>query len=339
MIKIQFVGDISLGEYYLSFGHGPRTIIERQDILLGVRHILGSADFVVGNLEAPLSPDNERTMDPEASVLKGNIKHSEYLSHNNFRFLQVANNHSVQHGDVTFDGTVEALYKSGIRPLGLKDQGLAKIELNGVTLGFLAASDVPDNTDLNQGKYQKLNDDFLRKAQESVPEVDHLFILLHWGLESSTTPLPYQDKLANDLKALGVRGVIGTHPHLVYGVKNDDNFVYAPSLGDFVFDLAWDRRYLNSCILELTLDTERINRAKLWPLRLEKSGSTPLPVGDAIDIDSEFYSTFDNGPTMKGGQIRKVIYFLVNYFRGKTLLKTIFILKKVKNRLTSALSR
>jgi poly-gamma-glutamate synthesis protein (capsule biosynthesis protein) len=50
-----FVGNINLGEYYTSFGHGPRSYVDQSDVFEKVRDFLSQADFAVGNVEASLT--------------------------------------------------------------------------------------------------------------------------------------------------------------------------------------------------------------------------------------------------------------------------------------------
>ena len=53
--------------------------------------------------------------------------------------------------------------------------------------------------------------------------------------------MTYQKELIQTLSQSGVRGVIGSHPHLFYEAWIEDQTVAAPSLGNFIFDLCWDR--------------------------------------------------------------------------------------------------
>ena len=69
-----FVGDINLGEYYTSFGHGPGSYLEHSDVFENVRTLFNQADFVVGNLEAPLTTHNFNPNEPESVVLRGDPK-------------------------------------------------------------------------------------------------------------------------------------------------------------------------------------------------------------------------------------------------------------------------
>lgn len=326
-MRIMFVGDINLGEYYTSFGHGPRSYLEHSDVFENVRDLFREADFVVGNLEAALTTHNFNPTEPESVVLRGDPKHVTTLRSAGFKVLQVANNHTVQHGDEGFSETVDALSSAGIIAVGLNEQKTQIVKIGDESIGFLAASDVPDNTNKAQSCYQRLDDDFVARAIKAVTEVDHLFVLLHWGLESHTSPLAYQRHLIKTLSQNGVRGVIGSHPHLFYEAWIDGKTIAAPSLGNFIFDLCWDKRLLQSGVLDITIDKNGINAAYLWPVELRNGGCCPSILGTAIPIETSV-TLYDLGEDMRGEQLRKLKYFFGNFFRGNYRLKTKFITRK-----------
>jgi hypothetical protein len=334
-MRIMFVGDINLGEYYTSFGHGPRSYLEHSDVFENVRDLFNQADFVVGNLEAPLTTHNFNPTEPESVVLRGDPMHAATLRTAGFRVLQVANNHSVQHGEEGFCETVKALSSAGITAVGVNEQKTHTVEIGGETVGFLAASDVPDNTDKAQSSYQRLDDAFVARAIKAVAEVDHLFVLLHWGQESYTSSMEYQKKLIKELSQSGVRGVIGSHPHLFYEVWIEGQAtVAAPSLGNFIFDLCWDKRLLQSGILDVTVDKVGIRDACLWPVELLNDGCCPSICGSAITV-KEPVNLYDLGKDMSGEQSRKLKYFFRNLSRGNQRLKTKFIVRKLLRPLTT----
>lgn len=332
-MRIMFVGDINLGEYYTSFGHGPGSYLRHSDAFENVRPLFSQADFVVGNLEAPLTTHNFNPNEPESAVLRGDPKHAATLREAGFRVLQVANNHTIQHGKEGFLETVEALSSAGITAVGLNEQKIQTVEIGGETVGFLAASDVPDNTDKTQTCYQRLDDAFVAGVIKAVSEVDHLFVLLHWGLESRTSSMTYQKELIQTLSQSGVRGVIGSHPHLFYEAWIEDQTVAAPSLGNFIFDLCWDKRLLQSGVLDVTFDKDGIDKACLWPVRLRNNGCCPSVCGTAVPV-GEPVSLYNFGKDMRGEQLRKLKYFFRNFFRGNYRLKTKFIVRKLLSPLT-----
>lgn len=326
-VKIMFVGDVSLGEYYMSFGHGPRTFANSQNIFANVKAIFDSADLVVGNLEAPITSLDYDLDEPESIVLKADPLHAEQLKNAGFGVMQVANNHTVQHGDDSFDETLKTLEEMGISPVGLNQQKPVVIEHEGVKIAFMAASDVPDNTNKAQLKYQRLNEDFLASVEAEVEKHAHFVVMLHWGLEASTAPLPYQRKLVDRLYKAGVSAVIGSHPHLFYEIEKRDNFISAYSLGNFVFDLCWDRRLLKTGVLEVDFLAGELT-AKYWPVVIEKNGCLPTPSGKPVAIE-QVLVPYDLGKKMAFQQIRKVIYMVLNFYRGHTLLKIRFFYRKI----------
>ena len=325
-MRIMFVGDINLGEYYTSFGHGPLSFLKNNNVFENVQNLFDMADCVVGNLEAGLTNHKLNLNEPESVVLRGDPSSSSILKKAGFKFLQVANNHTVQHGKDGFDETIQSLLGQGIVPIGQNNQDLATIEISGKRVGFLAASDVPDNTDKNQSCYQAITDDFLEKVTKSVDAVDYLFVLFHWGLEASTQPMEYQRSLTTKLVNLGVKGIIGSHPHLFYEVWLEQNAVAAPSLGDFIFDLGWDKRLLNSGILDIEIIDEKL-KVQIWPVELKENGCLPTLSGKAVEVTNSVI-IHDNGENMKGEEIRKLYYFFTNLHKGNFLLKFKFISRK-----------
>ena len=331
-MKLMFVGDINLGEYYLSFGHGPGTFAEENDVFEGVQTIFDSADLLVGNLEAAIT-DNELDQEsPESMVLRVRPTTAKQLRKAGFDVLQVANNHTVQHGNKGFEDTLACLADLGIQPVGITSQQTTIIVLDDQRIGFLAASDVPDNTDINQQKYQKLDEPFLKYVESETAKVDHMIVMLHWGLEASTSPLSYQTEITKRLEKAGVRAVIGTHPHLFYRVDKSEHSVAAYSLGNFVFDLCWDDRMIKTGILELDI-TEHSLSARVWPVNITKNGCLPIPADSPVEID-ETVNLYQLGPAMDKQAVRKVRYMLKNIMRGNLKLKAKFLAHKVSELLT-----
>ncbi len=331
-MKLLFVGDINLGEYYLSFGHGPGTYAGDNDVFQGVQDVFDSADLLVGNLEAAITNHDLDQTDPESMVLRVNPDTARQLQTAGFDVLQVANNHTVQHGDKGFEDTLQTLNDLGIEAVGLNNQKTLVIERDGQRFGFLAASDVPDNTDTVQLKYQRLDDEFIDFIESETATVDHMIVMLHWGLEASTSPLPYQVALAERLRQSGVRAIIGSHPHLFYKIDKSEQFVSAYSLGNFVFDLCWDDRMTQTGILELEFDEHSLS-ARVWPVTITKNGCLPVPAESPEEIQDSV-NLYDLGPSMDKQPLRKVTYMLKNIARGNLPLKTRFLTSKITKLLT-----
>lgn len=326
-MKIMFVGDMNLGEYYTSFGHGPGTFAKGNDIFSQVREIFDQADYVVGNLEASITNENNGELSPPKAVLKVDPLVAFQFKQAGFRVLQVANNHTIQHGRDAFEQSLDILDSMDIMAVGIDKQKVQIVNHGGISVGFLAASDVPDNTDKEQNLYQRNDGNFLKIVEESVSLVDHLVVMLHWGLESSTIPLQYQRDFSAKLNALGVSAVIGSHPHLFYEIEVRDDFVCAYSLGNFVFDLCWDNRLMKTGILEIDFHQEK-STVTVWPVRIKGNSGQPAPNGPPIKIRSS-YSLYDHGVSLNWQQTKKTLHLLANIFKGNTRLKFIFLKNKI----------
>lgn len=282
----------------------------------------------MGNLEASITDMNSDPDDPERMVLKVDPAIAYQFKDAGFKILQVANNHSIQHGADAFHQSIGILKELSIETVGLNRQEPVVIRQGDTSIGFLAASDVPDNTDKAQNLYQRLDDEFLEIVARSVETVDHLVIMLHWGLEESTVPLPYQRELAQTLRDLGVRAIIGSsHTHLFYEIESRENFVCAYSLGNFVFDLCWDDRLVKSGILELDFSKTEVS-GKVWPVIIRENGCLPTISGDPVRL-SDSVTLYDHGNSLEWQQTKKVIHLLSNIFKGNTKLKSTFFKRKV----------
>lgn len=293
-----------------------------------VMEVFKTADCVVGNLEASITDMNSDPDDPERMVLKVDPAIAYQFKDAGFKILQVANNHSIQHGADAFHQSIGILKELSIETVGLNRQEPVVIRQGDTSIGFLAASDVPDNTDKAQNLYQRLDDEFLEIVARSVETVDHLVVMLHWGLEESTVPLPYQRELAQTLRDLGVRAIIGSsHTHLFYETESRENFVCAYSLGNFVFDLCWDDRLVKSGILELDFSKTEVS-GKVWPVIIRENGCLPTISGDPVRL-SDSVTLYDHGNSLEWQQTKKVIYLLSNIFKGNTKLKSTFFKRKV----------
>lgn len=327
MLKIGFVGDINPGEYYTSLGHGPRRCFDEADPLTECKHLLLGCDTVVGNLEAPVTDRARSGRNYFDWGLLGNVNSIIKLKGSNFGYLSVSNNHSVQHGEKIFAETISMLNQNGIVPLGLKSQELTVILKDDISVGILAASDVLDNTDKKQQLYQVYNQDFLEKIKSCINKVDHIVVFLHWGDEASTVPTLRQREIAGVLREMGVSAVIGSHSHLFYPIEMEESFICAYSLGNFIFDLAWEQRLTRSGILAISFEKKSLS-AEITPLQLTDHGCIPRIAGDTKSMKGNV-NLYNNGQQMKNQQFKKIIYLLRYIHKGKTLLKLKFLKSKI----------
>ncbi|WP_040391105.1 CapA family protein [Cellvibrio sp. BR] len=331
-MKLAFVGDISLGEYYLSFGHGPKSYAHKRNIFENVKDVLSDADFVFGNLETPVSNIGLDGKNPESAVLRGDPNHLSMLADAGFKALSIANNHIVQHGEDVFRDTIKELEKNKIVPMGVSGRDTPIFEKNGIKVAIIVASDVPDNTDKNQSSYDVLDSEKIKNQIRNVKDkVNWVILFLHWGKEDCVLPNPHQMNLIDAFKLDGANFIIGHHPHIFYPIEASEKFLSAPSLGNFVFDLCWDERLMKSGVLHLELNASTFTAA-FTPISLDRNG-VPSISGSTKCLGEGVFDPYSNSPDFSRIGFQKNIFFIKNIFRGEFFLKIKFIFGKILNKI------
>lgn len=331
MTKISFIGDIALGEHYFSLGHGPRSYARKNFLFKNVKQYFEDSEYVVANLECPISDLHYDKSDPESSAFRGSPAVISQLKNAGINIVSVANNHMMQHGEEVFKDTIKNLEKNGIKVIGKSSQEPLLLDANN-KISILACSDIEDNTYKDQTSYQRWNEGFKKTINTYVNQGVVVIIFIHWGREDKHKPTDRQIEIEKDLKKLGVRIIVGHHPHIFYPVKYHNNFICAYSIGDFVFDLPWDKKLLKTGILNISID--KTLSAEIVPVYIKKQGCLPTATGKIKNLSFGEIDMYRYRGPVSNIQLKKLFYFSLNYFRGKTALKTKFLLRKIKGKMS-----
>jgi poly-gamma-glutamate synthesis protein (capsule biosynthesis protein) len=333
-----FVGDISLGEHFFSFGHGPRSLVESgKYIFSSVDKVFAEADFVVGNLEGPLSDINYTPTDPLSRVFRGAPCSTAQLSQAGINVLNIANNHSLQHGDDCFRDTVSRLQEAGIRVIGLTDNGKhgsgqILVDKTGTTLGLVAASSTPDNVDPEQKSYNRFDIDTLcSRVQSLAKKCVIVAVVLHWGVEGHTKAGEDQKQTARRLFNAGAKIIVGHHPHVFFEIEKSDNGLIAYSLGDFVFDLPWESKLVKSGILDIRVGSEgSVDGVAIWPIKLDINGIPKVNGGPVPIRQNGLFTLYRHGNGLRLQPLKKLIFLLLFLLKGATFTKLKFLAWKTR---------
>lgn len=242
MIKLIAVGDIALfGDY--------SALIEKKGVSYVfslIAPILKEGDIIFGNLEAPLSnqgyPNRSKPV-----CLRGSPKGAEALFTAGFTHVSLANNHAYDNGTVALRDTQRHLNQAGISTVGvgndLADSRRPLIQpFPGGTLALLAYNAYTTNglcyarrnkEGVAPLEYRYVNEDIRLLKERYNPMV--IVISLHWGVEGSHYPTPFQRQLAHQIIEDGADLILGHHPHFVQGIEQYRHGVIVYSLGNFCF--------------------------------------------------------------------------------------------------------
>jgi poly-gamma-glutamate synthesis protein (capsule biosynthesis protein) len=274
-IVLTAVGDVSLGDHPLCVGYGAHSRFKREDPLFPFEKIvdrLGETDLLFGNLECVISDHGARPGRLESIQMRGQPSYVEGLSRAGFKVMNFATNHSMQHGVDPFRSTLGLLQDHGIQHCGVNFQDHRRgvptvIPVKGRRIAFVGYSLRPrqyfsEAPPYSEGNGPRICADLATFADS----VDATVVSLHWGDEFIQEPSPEEIELARKVIDAGADVVIGHHPHVLRGIERYRRGVIAYSLGNFVCDMAWDRRLRETVVFSCTLGRDGVQDFGVLPV-------------------------------------------------------------------------
>lgn len=224
-------------------------------------HWLNSTDFVFGNLESPLN-GTEYYNPGETLIFNAPLKTIEGLKLNNFKILQLANNHAFDQGKKGLDFTQNLLDEFNIQHIGTGNTTAeafkpAIIEQNGLKICFIGASYASINDSgktINDYVARIENLDLLKATIQNLKATcDFILASMHAGTEYTHQPNKAQITFAHAAIDYGADMVIGHHPHWIQKIEKYNNKYIFYSLGNFIFDQMWSQETKEGLALKITL--------------------------------------------------------------------------------------
>ncbi|MGQ0522750.1 MAG: CapA family protein [Betaproteobacteria bacterium] len=237
-----------MGDIMLSRAVGKHFTDRPEDFSLNeVATLLGDYDVVFANLENPVST--------------AGIPHAVQNPHVTFRChpdalrvlkalritaVSLANNHMLDYGPVALAETLQHLDAAGIGHVGAglnyeEANRPLLIEARGTKLAFLAyvflySASTEMATRTRAGVSDHRMRTILPRIRSLVRDGYCVLVSVHWGIEYSFYPLPYQMAQARRMIDAGATLIVGHGPHYLQGIESwrDGRIVY--SLGNCIFD-------------------------------------------------------------------------------------------------------
>lgn len=292
-VTLAVVGDLMLGRTVGDriLADGPRAPLE------AVQPLLAGADLTIGTLETAIGTAG--TPEAKAYTFQAPPESIATLAYGGFDVLTLANNHSLDFGEAGLAETVDLLDDAGIAHVGAGvDAGAAHapavLERAGLSLAFLAYADVPDEYagypmsdwaagDSSPGIAWADPEQISADVAGLTSEHDHVVVLLHSGTEGSDQVDDAQRRAADAALDAGATLVLGSHPHVLQAIEQDDGRLVAWSLGNFVFDGFegyYEQRGVESVVLSITLDETGVTSFEPTPVRLVDGFPRPMDAAE-----------------------------------------------------------
>jgi poly-gamma-glutamate capsule biosynthesis protein CapA/YwtB (metallophosphatase superfamily) len=239
-ITIQAVGDIIPGTNYPD-NRLPRH--RNQLIPNSVRTHLQKADILFGNFETSLTNHPNTSKDisnGQVFAFRSPPTYAKLFADVGFDVLNVANNHSLDFGEVGFKDTIKNLKAVGIETLGHKNQILF-LEANNIPVAMIGFAPYDVYNSINDIQTAK------RLVKEAKKNASIVIISMHAGAEGTNalnvennTEFFYGENRGNSIKFArtmidaGADLVLGHGPHVPRAMEMYKGKLIAYSLGNFL---------------------------------------------------------------------------------------------------------
>lgn len=278
-----------------------------------IKPILEEASVAIVNLEVPLTSVNNPTKRKTAEdirlkrqfVLKADPAHAKAMRDAGIDMVSLANNHIMDHGASGLSEQIGVLKRAGIkyagagsnlalaeRPSTFSIPGGPKVAL----ISFLSFMGDTSNwkctpaTARTSGLAALLFGGTVDKADRAAIQAhvargklsgDFVAVAIHWGIEKTSVPTPYQVSLGRAFIDAGADIVIGHHPHVLQGAELYRGKPIFYSLGNLVSRMSFD-----SAAFTVTFRGNKFESARMHPLSMVNG--VPIPKSKPASSVSAF---------------------------------------------------
>lgn len=171
-----FSRSTSLNSYYEQYG--PDYFFQH------VRSILQQDDLSIVNMEGTLTESENRQ--DKTYAFKAPAEYASILSGSSVEAANLANNHSYDYGEQSYNDTISALENAGVVTFGYEHTKL--VDVKGIKIGLTGIYELAEH--LNKKQQVKDNIALLKESGAQL-----IIVNFHWGLEKSMFPMQYRRSL------------------------------------------------------------------------------------------------------------------------------------------------
>lgn len=226
---VSAVGDCTLGtdenfDPDTSFVAKYNEVDDPSYFFAGVKSVLAADDLTIANLEGTLTTATERA--DKTFAFKGDPSYTQILTDGSVEAVNLANNHSHDYGEQSYEDTITNVTNAGIVNFGYDRTQV--VDVNGIKVGLTG-------TYCLNGREEALES--MRTSIQQVKDEGAEVIIssFHWGIEKDYVPDEDQIAIAHAAVDAGANLVLGHHPHVLQGIENYNGMQIVYSLGNFCF--------------------------------------------------------------------------------------------------------
>jgi len=263
VVRFLAVGDINLGRAAGQKILGGDTLFPFEN----VANTLKEYDLVFGNLESQLSNQDGETQHPENNyIFTGPPAGAVSLDRAGINVVSTANNHALDYGLAGLTETIRYLRESGVESVGTNERAdllyrPLLIVKNNIRFAFFACTEIMNIADRSWRNVVCKADttSLFPEIRFWKDSVDIVVVSFHGGTEYGEEASPGTLWFANGVLSAGAQVFLGHHPHVSYGIIEDQRRLIVPSLGNFVF--LQPQRYWAQRSFAIEIEFEKTGRS------------------------------------------------------------------------------
>lgn len=271
-VSVIFGGD-------MMFDRSVRKVVEKKGgdfIFSCIERVLQDADFVVANLEGPITQHASvsalSSMGDEFNyTFTFSPETAELLHNHNIRVVNLGNNHILNFGREGVRSTISELEKAGVWYFGDPIYHSVHLEhaFSPIVFAFINYNEFNALAGSGKAASTTIKQIQLVRATGALP-----IVYAHWGIEYATTSSANSRELAHRFVDAGAGIVIGSHPHVVqeHEVYNNKHIYY--SLGNFIFDQYFSEDVTHGLLLNVAFNQDGVQSVKEIPIELGRDRRT-----------------------------------------------------------------
>ena len=248
-VTLALLGDVLLG----------RGVTPSRDSFAPLAAYLAAADLALANLESPLGQAGPEV--PGVYDLCAPPTRAALLEDWGLDLVSINNNHASDCASGGMETTADLLSLYGITALTTQP---VRLEINGLTLVFLAFEQVAHPLDVEQ---------VLEAIRHARTDGAVVIVSIHWGLEYQGAPTATQQDLAAQFAGAGADLIWGHHPHVLQPAAwietGRGRTLVLYSLGNALFDQGGLEDTRQSALALVTLAAQGVVQAQAIPFEID----------------------------------------------------------------------
>ena len=226
-LVISTVGDCTLGtDENFDYSTSLNSVYEsngKEYFFQNVRSVFEKDDLTIANAEGTFTTSTAR--EDKLFAFKADPEYAQIFSSSSVEAVTLANNHSHDYGEQSFEDTKAALDSAGVTHFGYDET--AVLEVKGVKVGLVGIYELSDHME----RATQLKENIAKVKKDGAQLIVTVF---HWGNEKEISPDSNQTQLGRMAIDEGADLVVGHHPTYSKELRNTKVSILCTAWGTFV---------------------------------------------------------------------------------------------------------